>query len=129
MAAVIFGNIASVIFGLNYITVSNASGIRERIQNLQFLDEKTNISGALRAMRQKVFRVDRGDRPDIRNVGILISDGHANVDESLTEIKANLVQADGIRMFAIGITSDINETALRRIASQPSDDHYFTVAL
>ncbi len=126
VAVVQFSHRANVIFGLEYVTMANLSAIRERIQNLEYLDGQTNTSGALRVMRQEVFRSDRGDRPDIRNVGIIITDGHANLDENLTEIEANFVKRRGIRMFAIGLTTDINEAELKGIASRPSDNHYFT---
>ncbi len=126
VSVVYFGNEAEVLVDLDYLQNHTIASMKEKIRNLAYLDEKTNTSGALRLMRQAIFRSHKGDRPDIRNVGIIITDGQSNVDQNRTVIEAEAVKQQGIRMFAIGLTSDINEDELRSIASDPVDNHFFT---
>ena len=52
----------------------------------------TNTSGALRMMRESIFRPERGDREGVPNIGIIITDGESTIDENLTAVEAALVK-------------------------------------
>ena len=86
---------------------------------------KTNTSGGLRTMRTQVFGGTRGDRPDVRNVAIVITDGESTVDQNMTMREADLAKDEGVAIFVVGVTDRINEDELRGIASDPDSTHYF----
>ena len=84
----------------------------------------TNTSSALRLMRTIVFSKDNGDRPDVNNVGIVITDGQSD-DGPATAAEALAAKDAGVRMYAIGLTDEIDAGELKTIASAPLTEHYF----
>lgn len=54
--------------------------LRNAIENIVHLGGDTNIADGLRVMRQQVFNGIRGDRVDVKNIGIVITDGNANTE-------------------------------------------------
>ena len=66
------------------------------------------------------FKVSNGDRPDVRNFVILMTDGNANVDEALDPDEVARLIADGTCIMVIGAGRYVNMTQLRRYACQPS---------
>lgn len=76
-------------------------------------------------MRHDLFRHDRGDRPDIRNLVLLITDGESTKDSNLTIPEAQKAKDEDAVIFVVGITNMINEEELKNIASKPVSDHYF----
>jgi len=91
---------------------------------MSIVASSTNTSSALNVMRTVVFKEEAGDRPDVNNVGIVITDGQSD-DRQATTLEAMAAKDAGIRMFAIGLTNEIDATELKRIASEPLSDHYF----
>ena len=79
----------------------------------------TNTAEALTFMTDQQFTAGRGDRPEVQNIGIVITDGRSNVAPANTVPNAVRAQAAGIRVYAIGITNDVSEEELRQISSSP----------
>ncbi len=125
LAIVRFSSSAEIIFDLRYIESRDFALVKKKIYSLAYLAGGTNTAAALRLMRVGVFSADVGDRPDIRNIGVIITDGRSR-SEDLTKTEAIQVKQEGIRMFSIGLTDSINEAELKTIASQPPENHYFT---
>lgn len=97
--------------------------------DLQYQGGQTATNEAVELMRTEVFTQD-GDRPEVANIVILISDGVPFPDSRRTPAIENAAraQADGIQMFAVGITFLIDEQLLRLLSSPPRrlDENYFT---
>ena len=55
-----------------------------------------------------------------------MTDGYQNVPGS-TDRESRLAREAGIEIFTVGVTSSINQTELRVIASQPKQDHVYVV--
>jgi len=72
-------------------------------------------------MRTVVFG-GAGDRPNVPNVGVLVSDGHSTVDVSRTLPEAELAKADKITMLAVIVNADHNIDDMRAIVSDPRSD-------
>ena len=72
--------------------------------------------------------LQNGDRPNVPNVAIVITDGQSNYDHDLTIPDADIDKAAGITLFAVGVTDQINLVELDGIASLPTASHVFTSA-
>lgn len=78
--------------------------VLRRIENLEYdRGGMTNTAEALRVVREDVFNIYRGDRPDAANVAVLITDGVSNVMSHQTLPEAVKVHDDGIHVYAIGV--------------------------
>ncbi|KAK2189964.1 hypothetical protein NP493_92g03037 [Ridgeia piscesae] len=126
VAVIRYADDATVIFTLNRF--HRADDVIKEIKNLVYVAGKTNISGALASARTEVFQPKLGDRPGVRNIGIIITDGEATVDANNTLPEADRVKRDGVRMFAIGITEFVRKSELEAIASDPVEDHVMYVS-
>ena len=85
---------------------------------------KTNIAGALELTNMEILQEIRGDRPQVSNVCLLISDGRPNVRENETEAQANLLK-NKCTLVTIGIGNNIDSTLLNDIST---GGLYFPVA-
>jgi len=77
-------------------------------------------------MRTNVF-FGAGDREDVPNVGILVSDGHSTVNATRTRPEADLVKADNITMLSVIVNADHNRDDMRYIASNPRTDLFLLI--
>jgi hypothetical protein len=64
-----------------------------------------------------------GDRPEIPNLMVFLTDGDDNAGNTTTDI-ANASAASGARIFAVGI-AEVSSATLDAIASEPDPDHVF----
>ena len=118
-----FSFFADVIFYLD--SFSNVDDMIRNITAMDFIGSETNTSGALRVMNDIVFTPSHGDRPDIHNIGIVITDGQSNANQSGTIPEAVRAKNNGVRMFVIGLTNQINADELQAMSSQPLQNYYF----
>ena len=68
-----------------------------------------------RHLRQDVFNPDTGDRLNVPNIAIVITDGHSNVDSELTLRDAKELQ-EYATVYVVGVTNQIKiaELEVRR---------------
>ncbi len=117
-----FATSARVEFGLNkYFT---AREIIDYVNQMSRIGGETNIALAINTMVFDVFG-KAGDRPDIKDLAIVITDGTHNAEGWNVAEQADLAKRNGIEIFAVGVRSrpppdsfDVNE--LRVIASDPA---------
>ena len=69
--------------------------VQLNIDSMSFGGGHTNTSGGLRVMREQIFLEARGDRPGVRNVGIVITDGESTKDANQTIPQANMAKKVG----------------------------------
>ena len=81
---------------------------------------QTNMAAAFRAARENVFGRS-GDRNNVQNVAVIITDGRSEPDPSQTIPQANLLKQSGVTIIAVGIGSRVDSSELRAIASNPND--------
>ena len=53
-----------------------------------------------------MFTADNGDRPNVPNMGIVITDGRSN-DPNATKMEAAAARAKGITMVAVGVGPNV----------------------
>lgn len=100
--------------------MNNKTALLEAIRQLPYIAGETNTSGALAVMRTRVFNAEVGDRPDVPNVGIVISDGRAT-NTSAVGPEIGRVHGSNITTYAIGVTDQIDESSLQQLASEPKE--------
>ena len=81
-----------------YLSVDDLEPV---VFNLEYMAGVTNTADGIMVMHQMLKDQSRGS--DIATpIGVVITDGVSNVDESRTIPEADLAKADGIQMFAVG---------------------------
>ncbi|ELU05673.1 hypothetical protein CAPTEDRAFT_217523 [Capitella teleta] len=117
IGAVVFSNIGKVEFNLNKYYDKNS--VVNAILDMQYGGGNTNTSGGIYMMLTEIFVEDNGDRPNVPDTAIVITDGVSTRDSDKTIPYAIQAKDRGIRMLAVGIGAEINEDELEGIASPP----------
>ena len=61
----------------------------------------------LRLARTRIFNAANGDRPNVPNVIILVTDGKPS-DEEATRNESALIKDIGIRIIGVGVTDSVS---------------------
>ena len=126
VGAVVFSEAVNLVFTLD--TYADAQSVKNAIIGLDYLGQTTNTPEGLRVTRERCFNQASGDRPNVQNLAIFISDGvpfpPERRDPAIRE--AELLQ-EVASVIAIGVTSIIDQDLLRSISSAPQieDQNYF----
>ena len=96
------------------------------IDDIPYRFGSTNTADALETMWSEMYTPQNGDRPDIPNVAIVITDGVSNINSRRTIPEAEQARAKGIHIYAIGIGLT-DTTELDGIASKPVEENRFSV--
>ena len=113
-----FSNDAKLEFGLK--TYNTNEDIIKAIDAIPQYFGNTNTAAALRAVTRQGFTKTGGDRENIPNVAVLITDGIANVDIDQTLPESKIVKSEGIYLYAFAIKLRAHSD-FRKIASLPSN--------
>ena len=126
VGAVLFSNVGELLFPLN--RYNNLQDARDAILRTRYPGANTNTSGGLYIARTQLFNPRNGDRPNVPNLAIVITDGKSTFDNDRTVPFAEDLRRDGAQVISIGITNSVDEDELRAISSMPQlrDVNYFT---
>jgi len=116
---VTFGNQGVVRFRLDQYT--DTAALTQAVLDIQPGQGQTNLYMGLFMARTVVFNENNGARSDVPQIIILITDGFANVNTNMTLPEAATCHRLGIAIYAVGITSSINETQLKLVSSPPHE--------
>ena len=97
VAAVTFSNYAQIRIPLNQYT--SLEPLQTAILDLPYSGGRTNTTGALRLARTEVFTEANGDRPNVKNVIVLITDGYTTVEASNLSNEVQRVKDADITVF------------------------------
>ena len=110
-------------FRMNEYTTK--SQVFDAIEQIPYRHGSTNTADALKVMK-KMFTPEYGDRPAVKNIAIVVTDGVSNINARRTIPEAESAKALGIHIYAIGIgLADTRE--LDGIASLPVEENRFIV--
>ena len=113
---VVYSTIARVEFVLDRYT--SLSDLVSAIRRINYDRDRTNIAQGLQVAREQIFLSSNGgNRPGIRDVLILLTDGIPNEREDDTIPQATITKSASIFIMSVGITSSVNEAELRQISS------------
>lgn len=115
VALVVFSYSATIEFDLN--TYTDKQKLKERILATPYVNSYTNTFEGLRKMRE-AFSFSRGDRADVPNVAIVVTDGEHTRDTGDPIPEAERAQQEGITILAIGVNQAV-EAELKGISSPP----------
>lgn len=77
-------------------------------------------------MKDTMFNTNNGDRPNVPNIGIIITDGRSNHPDK-TKAQAEAARKAGITLFSVGVGAGISKPELNLMATDPDSSHVFTV--
>ena len=111
-------------FNLN--TYSTKMDVLTAIEDIPYRYGSTNTADALKTMRTEMYTAANGDRPNVPNICIVVTDGVSNINSRRTIPEAEEARAAGIHIYAIGIGLT-DTTELDGIASKPVEENRFAV--
>ncbi|XP_051932257.1 matrilin-4 isoform X4 [Hippocampus zosterae] len=108
-------------FSLN--SYGNMSSMVDAIHRIVPLAQGTMTGLAIRYIINNAFNLEQGDRPQVHNVAVIVTDGRPQ--DRVSEVAAEARQK-GIEIFAVGVAR-ADMASLRAMASPPFEDHVFLV--
>ena len=119
VGAVVFSEQVNLVFSMD--TFTDAKSVKDAINGIAYFGQTTNTPDGLKVTRQQCFNAANGDRHNVQNLAIFISDGvpyPANRrDPAIVEAQA--LKDVGVSVIAIGVTDIIDKDLLRIISSPP----------
>ncbi|CDQ71588.1 unnamed protein product [Oncorhynchus mykiss] len=104
-------------------THRDLSAVVKAVRTFPYRGGSTNTGRAMTYVREKVFLANRGSRPNVPRVTILITDGKSS--DSFKDPATKLKKAD-VEIFAVGV-KDAVRSELEAIANEPVETHVYTV--
>ena len=128
VGAVVFSQTANVVFHLN--KYSNLSDASAAILRLRHPNSDTNTAAGLAIAKNALFNTKNGNRENVKDVAVLITDGNSTINTNLTIPTAQRLHKDNIRIICVGIGKKGNTSELVAISSPPHayGKDYVTVA-
>ena len=120
----IYSTEVAIQFHLNEYRTS--ADIKAAIDTIPYIYGSTNSADALKTMHEVMFTRSNGDRPNVDNIGFMITDGISNINSRRTIPEAEAARDEGIHIYSIGIgLKDTRE--LDAMASVPASKNSFNV--
>lgn len=117
VACIIFSTRSTVSWTLD--KHEDKESLLEAIDNLPYLKGMTDTASAYDDMIDKVFIASAGDRPNVPNTAIIITDGMPTKDEERVPEVAKLAHSKGIRCLAVGVGDEVDLEILQTLSSDP----------
>lgn len=130
IGAILFSEQVILQFALN--TYDTADAIVAAILGTPYLGQTTNTPEALLQTRTQCFTAANGDRPNIDNLAVIVTDGvpfpSNRRGPALDEARA--LKDTGAKIISIGITDSIDVDFLREMSSPPQIEgqNFFTAS-
>lgn len=92
----------------------------KQVDKIPFMNSQTYIDRALDSARSQLFTEKNGDRKDVPNIFILLTDGKQTRGTYATSpsVRADLLRKDGVTIIVIGIGPSVDEIELADIAGK-----------
>ena len=99
----------------------------KRIDGLKYAGYRTALDDALRLVNTDVFSLSGGTRQNVPQILIILTDGKCTVCTEDLETAVSPLKENGVTIYTIGVTENINRTELEIISSEPSRNYTFEV--
>ena len=120
-----YGDSALVRFNLN--SYKFKEDVLQAIETTEYSRGKTATADALKQMRQAMFTARNGDRLDVPNFAVVVTDGQSNVRREDTIPEAIQARIEGVHIMAVTVMPDGPNLEIKGIASDPDDYNLFNV--
>ena len=97
---------------------SDKASLRGAVNSFRHPGGNTNTSGGQYVTFTDLFQETAGDRKNVQNIVILITDGKPTRDVPTTFTNADELQKYA-KVFVVGITSQVKAETLEKLSSQP----------
>ncbi len=104
-------------------TYTKKENLLSAIRRIPYVGSYTNTSGGLRLMMNEQFIESKGDRRNVKNIAIVLTDGSSNLDVDKTIPDAQDAQNRGIQMFSVGISDAIAQVEIKGLSSPPQEEN------
>ena len=105
---------------------NSKKGVFDKFANFPDVYGSTNTADAIKAMNDRMFTEENGDRPNVKNIGIVLTDGVSNIGSRRLPQEAERAKLNGIHIFAIGV-GILQTEELKKIASVPASRNAFVL--
>jgi len=99
------GNKGYLQFYLSNFT--NSQSLANAIRSIPYCNENTNTTGGLRLARLEIFNTENGDRSDVPNVIVLLTDGNPTWETDLLPDEVERIKNLDIRIVGVGVTNEV----------------------
>ncbi|XP_059400633.1 integrin alpha-1-like isoform X2 [Carassius carassius] len=133
-----YGDDVGHTFNLSQFT--NTKDLLEEAAKIpQRTGHKTMTALGIDTARKEAFTVERGGRPGVKKVMVIVTDGESHDHYNLKNV-TDECEKDGIERFAVAVLGDYNRQnksieeikkftkEIQSIASEPKSDHFFNVS-
>ena len=93
--------------------------MQDAVRAINYVGSNTHTAAGIIEMYTNQFTQANGDRPNVENIAIIITDGVSTTNNQRTVPEAINARSRGIRIFSVGITTSVNEQELREMSSMP----------
>ena len=98
-------------------THTSKIAVENAVLGVEYLGSKTDTSAALRLARTGIFQQNLGDRPNVVNAIIILTDGESTSDPPDTvQVAQSLRVDDFTNIYTIGITNNVIESEIRQMS-------------
>ena len=104
MGVVTYSTDVTVEFQLN--EYATRQEVFDAIDKIPWRYGSTNTADGLLKMHSDLFTYANGDRPDVDNVALVMTDGVSNINSRRTIPEADAAHMKNIHVYAIGIGTD-----------------------
>jgi collagen type VI alpha len=121
----VFADDNQIEFNLN--TYRSTEDVMHAIDMVNFPAGRTNIADALMRVKDVMFTPENGDREDVRNTILILTDGVSTLKSEDTLPTAAKCRLEGIHILVASAETDADNIELRGIASRPFSNTFFPV--
>ena len=91
--------------------------VEDAVLRVEYLGFKTDTSAALELARTGIFQTQLGDRPNVVNAILILTDGESTSEPPDTVQVAQSLRLDSdINIYTVGITANVVEDEIRRMS-------------
>lgn len=122
----VYGTDTNVQFDLN--THKKSKKLQKAVKKLKpkvLRAKGSNIVDMLSHVQTHMFVESKGDRPDVPNLLVIVTDEKSNADISLLEQQSSTLKNAGTKVLAIGV-KDVDDSEIEILSSQPKSEYFFT---
>lgn len=98
---------------------TDSTSLSDAIEKTVYPGGGTNTADALSSLVTTVFTPSHGDRPDVQNTAIVITDGEPTINKVNLPKAIDDVRNNGINVIVVGITENVKTRTLKQISSPP----------